>query len=121
MNKECKGVTLIFSCSGASDVGAIRDRAAREMTADGAGTMYCLAGIAGRVNNIMVNAQAADVILAIDGCPLECAKNTLEKADFKDFKHIRVTDLGMDKGKTPVTDENIARAAAEAGKLLACR
>lgn len=73
------------------------------------------------MNNIMVNAQAADVILAIDGCPHECAKNTLEKADFKDFKHIRVTDLGMEKGKTPVTDDNIAKAAAEAGQLLKCK
>lgn len=120
-NAKCAcqgGVTLIFPCSGASDVGEIGDRAARKMTADGVGKMYCLAGIGGRVNNIMLNAQAADIILAIDGCPLDCASKTLEKADFKDFKHIRVTDLGMEKGKTPVTDDNIAKAAAEAGRLL---
>jgi len=125
MSDQCKcscqsGVTLIFACSGASDVGAISDRAARKLTADGAGKMYCLAGIGGRVNNIMVNAQAAARILAIDGCPLDCAKSTLEKADFTDFRHIRVTDLGMEKGKTPVIDDNIAKAASEAGKLLEC-
>ena len=118
---SCQGsLKLIFACSGASDVGAISDRAARKMAAAGVGKMYCLAGIGGRVNNIMVNTQAADVILAIDGCSQACAKNVLEKADFKDFKHIVITDLGMIKGKTPVTDENIAKAAAGAGLLLKC-
>jgi len=115
------GVTLIFACSGASDVGGISDRAARKLTADGAGKMYCLAGIGGRVNNIMMNTHAATRILAIDGCPLDCAKNTLEQADFKNFRHVRVTDLGMEKGKTPVTDENVAKAATQAGQLLECK
>ena len=36
---------LIFACSGAADVGAIADQAARKLTKDGAGKMYCLAGI----------------------------------------------------------------------------
>jgi uncharacterized metal-binding protein len=118
---SCQGdLKLIFACSGASDVGAVSDRAARKMTTDGVGKMYCLAGIGGRVNNIMVNTQAADTMLAIDGCPQDCSKKTLEQAGFKEFKHIRITDLDMEKGKTPVTDENIAKAAAESAKLLSC-
>ena len=36
---------LIFPCSGGSDVGEITDRAARKVTIEGAGKMYCLAGI----------------------------------------------------------------------------
>ena len=40
---------LIFPCSGASDVGGLTDRAARQMTLDLMGKMYCLAGIGGRV------------------------------------------------------------------------
>ena len=35
---------LIFPCSGASDVGGLTDRAARQMTLDLEGRMYCLAG-----------------------------------------------------------------------------
>ncbi len=100
--------TLIFACSGAADVGAIADRAARKLTADGAGKMYCLAGIGGRVPGILKTTQEAEKILAIDGCPLDCTKLSLEDAGFAEFEHIKVTDLGLEKGKSPATDENIA-------------
>ncbi len=100
---------LIFACSGAADVGKISDLAARELTAAGAGKMFCLAGIGGRVGGIMASTGVAQAILAIDGCPLDCAKKTLEGAGFTKFEYIRLSDLGMEKGKTPVTDEGVAR------------
>ncbi len=50
---------LIFACSGAADVGEISDRAARRLTKEGKGKMYCLAGVGGRVPDILVNVQAA--------------------------------------------------------------
>jgi len=108
---------LIFACSGAADVGAIADQAARKLTKEGAGKMYCLAGIGGRVSGIMATTQSAAKILAIDGCPLNCAKNSLEQAGFKKYEHLQLADLGMEKGKTPPTPEAIAKAAAGAPKL----
>jgi uncharacterized metal-binding protein len=45
----------VFPRSGASDVGGLTDRAARQMTLDLEGKMYCLAGIGGRVQGIMAN------------------------------------------------------------------
>jgi uncharacterized metal-binding protein len=106
----CSGGTkLIFACSGATDVGEIADRAARKITQNGTGTMFCLAGIGGRVEGIMKKTQAASDILAIDGCDLDCVKKCLEHAGFKEFQHMRVTDLGMKKGKTPATNENIEK------------
>ncbi len=97
---ECAGgEKLIFACSGAADVGAISDRAARKLTKDGKGKMFCLTGIGGRVPGIMDKTRAATHVLAIDGCPLDCAKKTLEQAGFTKFAHVRVTDLGMEKGK----------------------
>jgi len=107
-NACCAAPTLIFACSGAADVGAITDRAARKLTTDGAGKMYCLAGIGGRVAGILKTAKAAEKILAIDGCPLDCTKLSLEEAGFTEFEHIKVTDLGLEKGKSPAIDENIA-------------
>ncbi len=109
-NKEnvCSAApTLIFACSGAADVGAIADRAARKLTAEGAGKMYCLAGIGGRVQGILKTTEEAEKILAIDGCPLDCTKLSLEEVGFAEFEHIKVTDLGLEKGKSPATDENI--------------
>ncbi len=110
---------LIFACSGAADVGKIADLSARKLTEDGVGKMFCLAGIGGRVKGIMETTKAAKMILAIDGCPLECARNTLEKGGFKEFEHLCLADLGMEKGKTPATDEAVAKVAGRGkAKLL---
>ena len=109
---------LIFACSGAADVGAVSDLAARKMTKDGNGKMFCMAGIGGRVPAIIQTTEAAAKILALDGCPLDCVKNSLENAGFTDFEHIRVTDCGFEKGSTKVNDENVAKVAKQAAKLI---
>jgi len=113
------GPKLIFACSGAADVGKISDLAARKLTAEGAGKMFCLAGIGGRVSGIMETTRVATAILAIDGCPLDCAKKTLEQAGFAKFEHICLSDLGMEKGKTAVTDEAIAQVVGLGKSRLA--
>jgi uncharacterized metal-binding protein len=110
---------LIFSCSGAADVGEVADRAARSMTRDGSGRMYCLAGIGGRVSTILETTQAAQAILAIDGCSSNCASRSLEKAGFTAFQKLRLADLGMNKGQTPATEENINKVAGRGRQLLA--
>ena len=111
---------LIFPCSGAADVGAIADQAGRKLTRDGAGKMFCLAGVGGRISGIMKTTEAAAKILAIDGCPLECAKNCLLQAGFTQFEHLQLAGLGMEKGKTPCTPEMIDKAAAAGANKLAC-
>jgi len=110
---------LIFACSGAADVGAIADKAARKLSAEGAGKMFCLAGVGGRVSGIMKSTEAASAILAIDGCPLDCAKHTLLQAGFTEFEHLRLTDLGMEKGQSPVSDERVALAVVKGKSILA--
>lgn len=92
----------------------------RRLTRDGKGKMYCLAGIGGRVSGIVKTTEAARVILAIDGCPLDCASNSLKQAGFTDFDHLCVTDLGLTKGQTPVTDESVSKVAEEATRRLSC-
>ncbi|MGD2093640.1 MAG: putative zinc-binding protein [Phycisphaerales bacterium] len=118
-SKVCEGgPTLIFACSGAADVGEISDRAARKMTKDGIGTMFCLAGIGGKVEPIMQKTKSASKILAIDGCGLDCVKGCLEQAGFNEFKHLRITDFGMNKGSSPATDENVSAFITKAKNLL---
>ena len=112
---------LIFACSGATDVGQIADLAARRLSAEGVGKMFCLAGIGGRVDGIMATTATAAAILAIDGCPMDCASKTLEAAGFPQFSHLRLGDLMMEKGKTPATEDMVAHAAAEGRKCLEVR
>jgi uncharacterized metal-binding protein len=114
------GPKLIFACSGAADVGAIADQAARKLNKDGTGKMFCMAGIGGRVSGIIATTQSASRILAIDGCPLNCVKNSLEQAGFKKYEHLQLADLDMEKGKTPPSPDMIARAAAAGASKLAC-
>jgi len=103
---------LIFACSGAADVGQISDLAARKLTAEGVGKMFCLAGIGGRVSGIMETTKAASKILAIDGCPLNCAGRCLEQAGFTEFEHLELADLDMAKGQTEVSDEAVSQVTA---------
>jgi len=112
--------TLIFPCSGGSDCGAVSDLAARTLTRDGVGKMYCLAGIGGHVEGIIANARAAGKVLAIDGCNLDCAKKTIEHVGIAVTAHLRLSDLGMEKGQTPANEANVATVAAKGAALLAC-
>ena len=116
---SCSGNTvLMFSCSGAADIAEIGDRAVRALHKAGDAKMFCLAGIAGKVELIEVNTRGADRILVVDGCDSDCARKTMEFGGFTGFIHLRVSDLGMEKGKTPVTDERIAMVAAKLRELL---
>jgi uncharacterized metal-binding protein len=110
---------LIFPCSGASDVGGLTDRAARQMTLDLEGKMYCLAGIGGRVEGIMANTKAAARVLVIDGCKEECARKTMELAGFTSFAHLKLADMGFEKGETRVTAARIREVASKGAELLA--
>jgi len=111
--------TVVYACSGCSDAGELADRIARQLTRDGAAEMSCLAGIGGRVKPLVNRAASAERILAIDGCPLNCTRHTLELAGFKTFDHLELHKLGMRKGSCPVTEEKIAAGVAAAKKILA--
>ena len=116
---ECSASsTLIFACSGAADVGELTDLAARMLARDGVGKMFCLAGVGGRVGGILEKTKGADRILAMDGCELDCARHTLEEAGISNFVHLRMTDLGMSKGITPVTSDALNDVELAARALL---
>ena len=59
--------------------------------------MYCLAGIGGHISGIIESTKAAKKIIAIDGCPVSCARKTLEHADCPVAVHVVVTELGIKK------------------------
>lgn len=123
-DKQCTCGTapkLIFPCSGAADVGEVADRAARALAREGTGKMYCLAGVGGHIEDMLLNVQAAGTILAIDGCPKDCARHTLAHAGFTNVAHLRLTDMGFQKGSSPATDERIAEVTARAKPLLSRR
>ena len=117
--QACAGTdTLIFSCSGAADTGEISDLAARVLAENGYGRMFCLAGVGGRVTPILKQVEVAQKLLVIDGCALDCARRTMDAAGFKETSHIRVTDLGLAKGQSPVNEERVSAVVQRGSDLL---
>jgi len=103
---------LIMPCSGASDVGALSDKVARQLMKEEKGDMFCLAGIGAHIDGMIESAKSADEIIAIDGCPVACAKKTLEHAGFTPKSFI-LTKLGFKKGKTEVSDKTVQAAISK--------
>jgi uncharacterized metal-binding protein len=111
---ERKVTRLVFVCGGAADVGELTDRAARQLTREGTATLSCLASIAARDDDITFNAQLADQVLLIDGCPSACARRAFKLAGLHRFSHFDLREIGLLKGDTPVTPGNIQRVVDQA-------
>jgi len=110
--------TIVYSCSGCSDAGELADRIARKLSRDGSAEMSCLAGIGGRVKSLVSKAESAERILVVDGCPLNCARKTLELAGFQKFEHLELQKIGIRKGSCPVNEERINAGVDAAKKIL---
>lgn len=80
--------------------------------------MYCLAGVGGSVPDILANVPLAQRILVIDGCPAECAKNTLVHAGFTVFEHLQLKTLVLEKGQSAPSFDNIQVAVNKAAQIL---
>ncbi len=103
---------LIFSCAGSSNVGQIANQAAVRLTQEGIGRYFCLAGIGGHVSGMIESTKAGKMLIAIDGCPVACAKKTLEHAGFNIDEYVQVTDLGIEKNHHfNLYPPDVARAA----------
>lgn len=110
---------LVYPCSGSADVGEIADHAARKLDTDNQAGMSCLAGVGGRVPGLMAKAAAAPALIAINGCPHDCATKTLQLAGFPPEHSVRVTELGFKKGQSPATDTAVQTVVRHVETLLA--
>ncbi|MBL8231960.1 MAG: TM0996/MTH895 family glutaredoxin-like protein [Bryobacterales bacterium] len=113
-----EAVYMMFCCSGAADTAEIADRAVRAIHKNKEARMFCLAGIAADVEPMVQTTKAAGRLFVVDGCAGDCARKTMEKNGFSGFAHFRVTDLGWEKGKTPVTEERVAEAVEALRRCL---
>lgn len=82
MSDDCcsqTGNIMILPCSGGSNVGQTANQAAVELTREGFGKMYCLAGIGGALNSFVQSAKDVEEMIVIDGCDIACGRACLEK------------------------------------------
>ena len=90
---------MILACSGGSNVGQLSNRAAVELTKEGFGLMYCLAGIGAAMSGFVQSAKDVDEMVVIDGCPIGCARGVLKQQGVPERNYLVVTDLGIEKAK----------------------
>lgn len=91
------GETLLFTCAGAAHCGQVANRAALQLTRDGAGKIFCLAAMSASIPDKLTRARQAAARVVIDGCDDRCARLTMEKAGLPVDLHLVVTDAGVEK------------------------
>ena len=102
MSQDCctsDGNVMILACSGGSNVGQLSNQAAVELTREGFGKMYCLAGIGGLLSGFVQSAKDVQSLVAIDGCDVGCAKAILEHTEVPLKNYVVITELGIEKNK----------------------
>jgi len=93
----CGGEVLILACSGAANVGQISNEAAKALTEQGHGKMYCAVGVGAGLQDFIETTRNASACVAIDGCPMGCVKKALGNAGLEADVYVLVTDLGIEK------------------------
>ena len=118
----CNGkqtTSLIYACSGSANTGLLADQVARKLAREGSGKMTCLAAVGAGLSGFLESARAASANLVIDGCPTACGKKNFENRGLP-FRHFVMTEHGVLKGKTPITEELIGSVAEALKARLAC-
>ena len=73
----------VVACSGASNVGQIANQAAIDLAKQKVPGFFCLAGVRAHMKGMVKSGKEADLMVAIDGCPVQCAAKTLQHADME--------------------------------------
>ncbi len=95
----------IVACSGASNVGQIANQAAIELAKEKVGGFFCLAGVGAHIKGMVKIGKEADLVVAIDGCPVQCAVKTLQLAEIEPAIQVVVTELGVEKSHDITVDQ----------------
>jgi uncharacterized metal-binding protein len=103
----------VVACSGASNVGQIANQAAIELAKENVAGFFCLAGVGAHIKGMVKSGKEADLIVAIDGCPVQCAAKTLQHAEIEPAIQIIITELGIEKSKDLVPDEKASSKVIE--------
>ncbi len=89
--------TIIYSCSGCSNVAQLANKIAVKIDREKIAKMSCIAGVGGDVPSLVKVAKNAKKIFVIDGCNFSCARKCLERHDKTPNNHIILTELNLSK------------------------
>jgi uncharacterized metal-binding protein len=90
---------LVYACSGASSAAQMANHLAVKLDRLKVAEMSCIAGVGGDVKPLVKTATSGRPIIALDGCPLQCAAKILARHGLKADQHVDLSDLGVKKCK----------------------
>jgi uncharacterized metal-binding protein len=123
MNENCgcnQPDIMILPCSGGTCEGRLTDWAARELTDEGIGRMFCLAGIAAGISGFVQSAKDTGQIVVIDGCDHACAGTLLKNQGIRFMEHVIVSRLDIRNTDGDHVDPDDVAAVKHAVRL-ACK
>lgn len=97
MDADRAALPLVYSCSGCSSAAQMANHLALALDRSGAAEMSCIAGVGGGVAPLVKLARSGRPVLAIDGCPLACARQCLAQQGVVPDKHVMLNELGVRK------------------------
>jgi uncharacterized metal-binding protein len=110
---------MMLTCSGASNVGQLANQVCVELTQEGFGRMFCLAGMGGHNSGFVQSARDVPILIAIDGCPTGCTQKVLGHLEVPLKNHIVLTELGFEKTRDlDVQREHILKGKQAVRDLL---
>jgi uncharacterized metal-binding protein len=90
---------MILACGGGSNVGQLSNQAAVELTQEGFGKLFCLAGVGAHLSGFVQSVRDIGELVVIDGCEIGCAKAILEHADIPLKNYLVISAMGIEKNK----------------------
>jgi uncharacterized metal-binding protein len=121
MSSCCAGKkTLLFACSGGSNVGQLSNEAAKRLDVEGVGSFFCMAGVGAGLPGMVAKSKEADATVVIDGCDVGCTKAAFEREGVPITKYVVITDLGIEKGHHFNLTEEQIEAICGAAKGSCC-
>ncbi|HSK23181.1 MAG TPA: putative zinc-binding protein [Egicoccus sp.] len=104
---------LVYSCSGCSSAAQTTNTIALALDRRGVAEMSCIAGVGGDVPSLVRLARSGRPVVAIDGCPLECARSCLARQGVVPAVHVVLSDHGVRKRRHADADPDEAARIAE--------
>jgi uncharacterized metal-binding protein len=88
---------LVYSCSGCSSAAQMTNAMAIELDRRGLAEMSCIAGVGGDVPSLVKRATSGRPVVALDGCPLHCARSCLARHGVRPALHVDLSEFKVRK------------------------
>lgn len=97
MTRDRRPRTIVYSCSGSSNVAQLANHLAVRLDRAGLAEMSCIVGVGGNIKPLVSKARSGAPIVLIDGCPLRCCEHVLSAKGITPTQVVRLHERGLRK------------------------